>query len=109
MTRKNDYTLIVRIGLVSLLIAILLRTFVVQAYRVSTSSMQEALYAGDFFLVNKLAYKFKTQPQPGDIVIFTYPLNPDKNFVKRCIAVEGQTLKIINKAVYLDGKPYIDP
>jgi signal peptidase I len=88
--------------LVALIIAVVLRAFVVQAYRIPTDSMQNTLIPGDYVLVNKLAYQFG-DPQPGDVMVFQYPLNPSKDFVKRCIASEGETVEIRDKVVYVDG------
>lgn len=92
----------------SLAIALLLRQFVVQAYRIPSGSMEDTLLVGDFLLAEKITYRFR-DPRPGEIVIFKYPLNPSKDFVKRCIAVEGQTVYIKDKVVFVDGKPFNDP
>ena len=48
-------------------------------------------------------------PKPGDLVIFEYPQDPSRDFIKRCIAVEGQTIEIRNKVVYVNGEPYVNP
>ncbi len=110
MLKKANFKYLIPVILIALVVAIVLRTFVVQAYQVSTPSMEEGLLAGEFFLVNKLAYKFKdSSPEPNDIIVFGYPLNPNKILVKRCVATEGQTVEIINKTLYVDGKVYIDP
>ena len=92
----------------ALLIAFLLRTFVVQAYKLPTSSMEDSLLAGDFVLVNKLHYRYN-EPKPGEIIVFKYPLNPSKDMVKRVVGLEGQTVEIRNKLVYVDGKTVPDP
>lgn len=90
--------------LVALVIAVILRIFVVQAYRVDSDSMANSLGEGDFIFVNKFIYHF-TDPAPNDVIVFSYPLNPSKDFIKRVIAVEGQTVEIIGKQLYIDGKP----
>lgn len=90
--------------LVALVIAVILRIFVVQAYRVDSGSMANSLIEGDFIFVNKFIYHF-TDPAAGDVIVFEYPLNPSKDFIKRVIAVEGQTVEIIGKQLYIDGKP----
>ncbi len=64
--------------------------------------MESALLKGDFILVNKLAFRFK-EPRPGDIVIFDYPLNPSKSFIKRIVAGPGESVQIVNKTLYLNG------
>jgi signal peptidase I len=98
----------IEVIVLAILIAFILRTFVVQAYKIPSSSMEDLLLGGDFILVNKLFYHFK-DPKSGDVVVFKYPLNPSKDMVKRVVATEGQTVEIINKIVYVDGKMVPDP
>ncbi len=93
----------IEVIVLAILIAFILRTFVVQAYKIPSSSMEDSLLGGDFILVNKIYYHFK-EPKPGEVVVFKYPLNPSKDMVKRVVATEGQTVEIINKIVYVDGK-----
>lgn len=94
--------------LVALIIAVVLRAFVVQAYRIPSDSMQNTLVPGDYLLVNKLAYDFG-DPAPGDVVVFQYPLNLSKDYVKRCVAIEGQTVEIRDKVLYVDQVPSPPP
>ena len=89
--------------IVAIVIAVILRTFVVQAYHIPTESMENTLLVGDFLLVDKLSYNF-SDPKSGDIIVFQYPLNPSKDFVKRCAAVEGQVVEMRDKVLYVDGK-----
>ena len=93
---------------IALVIAIILRTFVVQGYRIPSGSMESALLKGDFILVSKLAYRFG-EPRSGDIVIFDYPLNPSKTFIKRIVAEAGQIVEIVNKTLYIDGEIAVPP
>ncbi|UCD93595.1 MAG: signal peptidase I, partial [Candidatus Zixiibacteriota bacterium] len=93
----------VEVILISLVAAILLRLFVVSAYRVDSASMEDAMLEGDYIFVNKLAYKFG-DPEIGDILIFKYPLNPTKDYIKRVIALPGQTVEIVDKIVYVDNQ-----
>ncbi len=88
---------------ISLVAAIIMRIFFVSAYRVDSSSMEDALFEGDYIFVNKLAYSFG-EPQPGDIVVFKYPLNPTKDYIKRIIAGPGQTVEVIDKTIYIDNE-----
>ena len=90
-------------AIIALVAAILLRVFVVSAYRVSSASMEGALYEGDYIFVNKLAYDFGNPPQAGDIIVFKYPNNPTKDFIKRVVALPGQTVQVADKIVYVDG------
>jgi signal peptidase I len=94
--------------LVALILALVLRTFVVQAYRIPSDSMEKTLEVGDFILVSKFTYHFR-EPRPDDILVFKYPLNPSKDFVKRCIAVEGQMVEIRDKVVYVNGEQRQEP
>jgi signal peptidase I len=93
----------VEVILISLAAAIFLRLFVVSAYRVDSASMEDAMLEGDYIFVNKLAYKFG-DPEIGDILIFKYPLNPTKDYIKRVIGLPGQTVEIVDKILYIDNQ-----
>lgn len=91
-------------------------TFVVQAFQIPTGSMEDTLLVGDFLLVNKFAYAQPLFPaedfilpkkklERGDIVVFKYPQQLSKDFVKRLIALEGDEIKIKDKQVYINGNP----
>jgi len=91
-------------------------TFVVQAFQIPTGSMESTLLIGDFLLVNKFAYvrsvftlEEKILPgkkiERGDIIVFKYPKELDKDFVKRVIALEGECIEIKDKQVYINGSP----
>jgi signal peptidase I len=92
-------------AVVAVVAALLLRLFVVSAYRVNSGSMADSLLEGDYIFVNKLAYKYggKT-PQLDDIIVFKYPNNPDKDFIKRVVALPGQTVQVADKVLYVDGQ-----
>lgn len=113
--------------LVAIVLALFIRTFIVQAFKIPSGSMKETLQIGDHILVNKFIYGVKLpfldrtiiplkDPQYGDIVVFKFPEEPGKDFIKRVIAVGGDTVLIRNKKVYVNGKPvnyeqaqYTDP
>lgn len=98
------------------LIVIVLRSFVVEPYRIPSGSLKPTLFDGDFILVNKFDYglrlpiiNFKIlkigEPERGDIVVFHWPPNPDKyDLIKRVIGVPGDHIDYINKTLYLNGK-----
>jgi len=97
--------------------AFLIRAFVIQAFRIPTASMEDTLLVGDFLLVNKFIYGAKVpffewrlpkvrDPKPGDVIVFKYPRNPKLDYIKRLIAVHGQTVEIKDKIVYVDGKKF---
>lgn len=106
--------------LVAVALALFLRTFVVQAFSIPTGSMENTLLIGDFLLANKIVYGARIpftdarlpgfrNPEPGDIVIFEYPKNPERDFIKRVVAGPGQEVEIRDKILYVDGKRTVDP
>ena len=101
----RDY---LEVAVVALVLAFILRAYVVQAFRIPTGSMENTLLPGDFVLVNKFIFHFK-DPEAGDVIVFHYPLNPDRVFIKRCVAVGGQTVEIRNKILRVDGRVVSDP
>jgi signal peptidase I len=88
--------------------ATLIVTFGFQVARVEGQSMAPTLADQDRLIVNKAAYRFFEEPQIGDIVMLYYPLNPEKSFVKRVIAKEGDQVRIINGRVYRNDVPIND-
>ncbi|RKY87909.1 signal peptidase I [candidate division KSB1 bacterium] len=102
----------------------ILRTFVIEAFRIPTGSMEDTLLIGDFLFVNKFIYGPRTpdhipllniklpwvrlpglrEPRRGDVIVFKYPRNEKLDYIKRCIAVGGDTVEIRNKQVYVNGK-----
>src|SRR5213592_5168173 len=87
--------------------ATLIVTFGFQVARVDGLSMAPTLEDHDRLIVNKLVYELG-DPRPGDIVMLYYPLNPDKMFVKRVIAREGDTVRIVDGRVYVNDQPLHD-
>lgn len=103
--------------IVALIMALIIKTSIVEAYKIPSGSMEDTLLVGDFLLANKFVYGMTLpipfvdiklpaldNPKPGDIIIFKYPENLKVNYIKRCIAIGGQTIEIRNKNVYVDGK-----
>jgi signal peptidase I len=90
--------------IVIVIIVLLIRTFVAQAYNIPSGSMKPTLLVGDFILVNKLLYRF-SEPQRGDIVVFKYPIDPNIDFIKRIIALPGEEVEVRNNQVFINGKP----
>ncbi|MEW6051692.1 MAG: signal peptidase I [Candidatus Zixiibacteriota bacterium] len=92
-------------AVVAVVAAVLLRIFVISAYKVNSGSMADTLLEGDYIFVNKLAYTYGGKfPQTGDIIVFKYPNNPDKDYIKRVVALPGQTVQVADKIVYVDGQ-----
>jgi len=130
---KNKFRDFIEGLLVALVAALIIRQFVVQAYTIPTASMEKSLLIGDFLLVNKFNYGMRTpdwigipytdigvnvpwvrlpalrQPKPYDVIIFRYPLDEKLDYIKRCIAIEGQTLEVVDKTVIVDGEPFPSP
>ena len=105
--------------LVAIVLALFIRTFIVQAFKIPSGSMKNTLLIGDHILVNKFIYGVKlpfigttiipiSSPKRGDIVVFKYPLDPDKDFIKRVIAVAGDEVAIRDKKVYVNGELQTD-
>ena len=106
----------VEAALWALVLTLFLRAFVIQAFRIPSASMQDTLLIGDFLFVNKFEYGPKIPfthirlpglraPRRGDVIVFQFPQDPTKDFIKRCVATGGETLEVRNKQVYVDGKP----
>ena len=93
----------VEVIVTAVILALIIRTFLVQAFKIPTGSMRQTLIEGDRILVNKLIYRFK-KPARGDIVVFKYPEDTKKDFIKRLIAFSGETLQIKNGNIWVDGR-----
>ena len=89
-------------------LALVIRTFIIAPFKIPSASMRPTLIEGDRILVNKFLYHFR-QPQRGDIIIFRYPEDPKRPFVKRLAAVGGDTLEIRDGAVFVNGTPLDGP
>lgn len=88
----------------ALIIALFIRTFVVQAFRIPSGSMIPSLLIGDQILVDKLVYKFR-EPKRGDIIVFKFPEDETRDFIKRLIGLPGEIMEIRNRVVYINGEP----
>jgi len=109
----------------ALILALIIRTFLVQAFKIPSGSMLETLQIGDHLLVNKIAYGTPVdipftgimlfhvpgfgRPEHGDILVFKYPQNPKRDFIKRVIGVGGDTIEIRDKTVYRNGQRLQEP
>jgi signal peptidase I len=105
---------------VAVILAILIRALLFQAFKIPSSSMESTLLVGDHILVNKFIYGVRipftndrwpmfTQPSRGDVIVFVFPEDRTKDFIKRVVAVGGDTVEIRNKQVFINGKPVENP
>src|SRR5881275_950766 len=104
---------------VTILLLLFGTTTLVQAFVIPTGSMEDTLLIGDHLLVDKLAYapsgpvsKYVlpyTEPKRGDIIVFRYPVDINQTFVKRCIGVPGDRIRLVNKQLILNGHPVNEP
>lgn len=85
-----------------------IRSFVVEPFEVPSASMETTIMTGDRLFAEKVTYHF-SDPQPGDIVVFSDPQVPNRVLVKRVIATEGQTVNLVNGSVYVDGTKLSEP
>jgi len=90
--------------IVAVLLALVIRTFVVQAFKIPSGSMLPTLQIGDHILVNKFMYSF-APIQRGDIIVFKFPQDETRDFIKRVIGLPGETLEIRGKRVLINGDP----
>jgi signal peptidase I len=106
--------------LIAVLIALFIRTFVVQAFKIPSSSMEPTLLVGDYLLVNRFIYGIRIpytdakffqykKPQRGDIIVFIYPKDHSKDFIKRVIGTEGEKVEIIHNKIYINDRLIDDP
>src|SRR5246127_4107811 len=98
----------------TVVIAIFVITFIVQAFQIPSESMENTLLVGDYLLVDKLCYGEAglgdhlmpyQKISRGDIIVFHYPIDPQQHFVKRVIGIPGDRLRMVNKKVWINGKP----
>ena len=105
--------------IIAILLALFIRAFVVQAFKIPSGSMQDTLLIGDQLLVNKFIYGVKLpftdktivpikNPQRGEIIVFKFPEDPSKDFIKRVVGVGGDIVEIKNKKVYVNGLEQAD-
>src|SRR4030042_3796063 len=104
----------------ALILALIIRTYVMQAFKIPSGSMIPTLLIGDHILVNKFIYGTKIpftdgrvlvfkKPEKGDIIVFKYPVDPKTDFIKRVMAVGGDQIESKNKVIFVNGEKVVEP
>lgn len=105
---------------IAVLLALFVRTFVVQAFKIPSGSMLPTLLIGDHLLVNKFSYGVKLPvtgtvlwsrpgPERGDVIVFRFPRDRSLDYIKRVVAIAGDTIEVRNKQVFVNGEKVADP
>jgi signal peptidase I len=109
--------------IIAVVLALVIRTFVVQAFKIPSGSMEDSLLIGDHILVNKLSYGIQLpimdskirplglagDPQRGDIIVFPFPRDPSRDFIKRVVALPGERIEVRNHRAYINGEALKEP
>jgi signal peptidase I len=117
-TPHTDWLTSLQSLLTTVVIAVFVITFVIQAFQIPSESMENTLLIGDYLLVDKLRYGGSQlwdnilpyrAVRRGDIVVFHYPVHPSEHFVKRVVGVPGDRIHLVNRRVYVNGAPLAEP
>lgn len=106
--------------IVAFLLAMVIRAFVIQAFKIPTGSMRPTLLEGDLILVNKFIYGARIpftdkrlpairEPKRGDVIVFIFPGDRKKDFIKRLVGLPGESVEIKSGTIYINDKPILDP
>lgn len=118
-TKKSGLRENVEAIIIAVLLALVIRTFIIQAFKIPSGSMLPTLQIGDHILVSKFIYGVKmpftgatlipiSDPKPNDVVVFQFPKNPELDYIKRVIATAGDIVEIRDKKIVVNGKPFPD-
>ena len=117
--KKNLFREYAEAAIIALVLALFIRTFVVQAFKIPSGSMIPTLLVGDHILVNKFIYGIKipfirktlipiSKPERDDVIVFICPIDKSKDFIKRAIGLPGDKIKILGKEIYINGEIFND-
>ena len=120
MERKKIFKEYIEPIVIAVLIALFIRAFVIQAFKIPSSSMEPTLQVGDHILVSKFIYGIKipftdiklfqyNKPRRGDIIVFIYPKDHSKDFIKRVIGTAGDKVEVVRNKIYINDKLMEDP
>jgi signal peptidase I len=119
LKRKSVFREYAEAAIIAVVLALFIRTFVVQAFKIPSGSMEPTLLVGDHILVNKFIYGIKipfirktlipiSDPKRGDVIVFIYPVDQSKDFIKRVIGLPGDRIETNGNKIYINGKLYDD-
>ena len=117
--KKSTFREYLEAAVIAVLLALFIRTFIVQAFKIPSGSMEPTLLVGDHILVNKFIYGIKlpfirktiipiSKPERNDVVVFIYPLDKSKDYIKRAIGLPGDQIEIKGQNVYINGRLFKD-
>jgi signal peptidase I len=117
--KKSTFREYAEAAVIAILLALFIRTFVVQAFKIPSGSMEPTLLIGDHILVNKFVYGIKApifrttlipikEPKRNDVIVFIYPVDKTKDFIKRVIGLPGDRVEIIDRKIHINGEPFDD-
>jgi signal peptidase I len=117
--KKSVFREYAEAAIIAVILALFIRTFVVQAFKIPSGSMEPTLVVGDHILVNKFIYGVKLpylrktiipieQPHRNDVIVFIYPMDPSKDFIKRVIGLPGDRIEMLGHSIYINGKLFHD-
>jgi len=119
LKKKSAFREYAEAAVIAILLALFIRTFIVQAFKIPSGSMEPTLLVGDHILVNKFVYGIKipfinktliriSEPKHDDVIVFIYPVDRSKDFIKRVIGLPGDEIRIADKTIYVNGLHYND-
>ncbi len=119
LKKKSVFREYAEAAVIAIILALFIRTFVVQAFKIPSGSMEPTLLVGDHILVNKFLYGVKipfmnktlipiSEPKRNDVIVFIYPVDKSKDFIKRVIGLPGDEIEIVDNKIYINGELFGD-